>query len=508
MDESEDLHSRKCSETTPLISGKGSTWPELPTWTRPSRPLLPTPATLRQRLAYVVNNVTVEPIMFLNIFAWTLQTTLVTNMVLEKVCADRYNHTEAECQNLTTEVATEATMEAGSEGMQRDTAWVMMMQEIVASLPAVVYVLLLGSWSDTHGRKLPMLLSFTGSFIATIVYMMNAFWWWLPVEDILVAGVARGLTGGSITLLMATYSYISDLSDHTSRTLRIAFLDFAMFIGAPVGLFLSCVIFSSLGYLGVFSVSGLAFLVAIIYILFYIEDTKSSSISDNNNLPDLPLGKDVCSSQLRDIFDVRNVMRSLAVAVRRRENYGRAKILSLMTALCLLLFTSGSNQLEYLYAKRMLGWTYLQYAQLNIFDIVFGSVGTSLVLPVLSYWLGVQDTVLAVVGCLSKTSGFLFTGLGNTATLMYMASVVSFLAGLPLIVTRAVISKLVPAEETGAVFSLLAALEAVVPLISCPTYTLTYAATLDLYPGTMYFLSAIATTMAAFIYTIISFCDR
>lgn len=48
-----------------------------------------------------------------------------------------------------------------------------MVQELVANLPAVLYVLVLGSWSDKYGRKLPMLLPFVGSFLATVIYMVR-----------------------------------------------------------------------------------------------------------------------------------------------------------------------------------------------------------------------------------------------------------------------------------------------------------------------------------------------
>lgn len=76
----------------------------------------------------------------------------------------------------------------------------------------------------------------------------------------------------------------------------------------------------------------------------------------------------------------------------------------------------------------------------------------------------------------------------------------SFLAGLPLIVTRSVISKLVPGDEIGAVFSLLASWEALVPLFSGPVYTLVYSHTIDIFPGVIYFVSSGATAIAALIY--------
>ncbi|XP_042883936.1 solute carrier family 46 member 3-like [Penaeus japonicus] len=445
-------------------------------------------ARVRERLREILQNVTVEPFMLLNVLAWTLQTTLVTNLVLEKVCERRHNHTALECQNISGLGATE-------EGaIQREATWLLMVQELVANLPAVLYVLVLGSWSDKYGRKLPMLLPFVGSVLATIIYMTNALLWWLPVELVVLAGIPRGLSGGLITLLMATYSYVSDLSGLQSRTLRIAFLDFTMFVGAPLGLFLSSLLFSRFGYVGVFSVSGTGFLLSVIYIVLRIEDTREHHGAK--------------CDMVRDLFDLTNVCATLSVATKRRKHYGRAKIFALMFAMCLLLFIIGGAQLEYLFVKKKFNWTYEQFVHLSIFDIVFGSLGTSILLPILSYKLGIEDSILGLLGCASKISGLVLMALSPSSWYLYVASIVSFLAGLPLIVTRSVISKLVPEDEIGAVFSLLASWEALVPLISGPVYTFVYSHTIDIYPGVIYFVSAGATAVAAVIYLVISTARR
>ncbi|XP_066957091.1 lysosomal proton-coupled steroid conjugate and bile acid symporter SLC46A3-like [Macrobrachium rosenbergii] len=446
---------------------------------------------LKDRVVLMVKNITVEPLMFLNVMAWTIQTTLVTNMVLEKECESKYNETGAACQNLTNLPLNVTT------DIQKTATTVMMAQEVVANIPAVLYVLVLGTWSDKYGRKLPMLLPFVGSFLASLIYMANAYAWWLPAELIILAGIPQGLSGGLITLLMATYAYISDISDHRSRTLRMAFLDFVMFIGTPLGLYLSNVIFNRFGYKGVFTISSSAFLLGLIYILIRIEDSRGPWAEPSTDPHRRP---SVRNQMLKDLFDLSKIKKSLAIAVRRRENHRRARIFSLMVAMCLLLFILGGHQLKYLYTKAKFNWTYEQFVNLSIYDIVLGSVGTSLILPVLSYHLRMPDTALGLIGCISKMIGLLLIAISPVPWFLYLAATLSFMAGLPLIVTRAVISKLVPQEEVGAIFSLLASWEAIVPLISAPVYTFVYNVTVATFPGTIYFVSAAATAVSLLIY--------
>jgi MFS transporter, PCFT/HCP family, solute carrier family 46, member 3 len=55
------------------------------------------------------------------------------------------------------------------------------------------------------------------------------------------------------------------------------------------------------------------------------------------------------------------------------------------------------------------------------------------------------------------------------------------------------ISKQVPADELGQVFSVLASLESIVPLMSSSTYNLVYEATLEWFPGCVYLVEAVCS---------------
>ncbi len=45
------------------------------------------------------------------------------------------------------------------------------------ALPAIVYALFAGPWSDTHGRKLLIIWSCFGYIFNNGVYIINTVWW-------------------------------------------------------------------------------------------------------------------------------------------------------------------------------------------------------------------------------------------------------------------------------------------------------------------------------------------
>lgn len=72
------------------------------------------------------------------------------------VCANLSSHTKAQAS------------------VQEEVSTINMYLELLNNIPAVFFVLFLGSWSDKHGRKIPMLLPSCGSFLATLVYLVRS----------------------------------------------------------------------------------------------------------------------------------------------------------------------------------------------------------------------------------------------------------------------------------------------------------------------------------------------
>ncbi|XP_076058807.1 putative peptidoglycan muropeptide transporter SLC46 [Oratosquilla oratoria] len=437
-----------------------------------------------------LSNVTVEPIILLTVLSFTIQTVFTTNLMLAKVCEIHFNYSEEICNNLT-------FYKEKQENVQKLSNTYSMYKDLLENIPAVLFALFMGSWSDSYGRKIPMLLPIFGYFFSALVYMFNSYVWYLSPEYIILAGIPRALSGSFATLLMASYSYIADLTKLQSRTMRIAFMDAMMFVGAPVGLFISKPIFEKLGYIGIYGIAGGLHFICIIYIIVRIEDTRGPLSRYRLESREL---SEKSGNMCTNLFDVKNVKETFVTTVKWRENRGRSKILLLMFALCLLVICFSSGGLDYLYTVAKFNWNYSQFINLSIFNIVFGIIGTAIVLPLLSYKLKVDDGILGLAGCVSRMVGFIVYGLAPTPAFIYLAGIISCVGSLPTILTRSIISKIVPQSELGKVFSMLGAWESVIPLFASPLYTAVYNATLHDFPGTYALFSASFVAVALVIY--------
>lgn len=120
--------------------------------------------------------------------------------------------------------------------------------------------------------------------------------------------------------------------------MRIAIMDLFMILGVPLGLLLSDVTYYSIGYLGIYGISALCFLIAIIYAIVRIEDTRGRFSKYHMEATELAHNP---GNMCKDLVDTDNVKNSITVCFKPRRHKLRAKILSLMVAMCVNVFLFG-----------------------------------------------------------------------------------------------------------------------------------------------------------------------
>ena len=169
--------------------------------------------------------------------------------MIDKVCLVNLNYDSAICSNLT-------NFKDNEKEVEKVVASINMYLNILTSIPAIIVSLFLGPWSDVNGRKPLLIFPQIGIMLTQSIYVMNAYQTSLPGEFILLASIGS-LFGGMTALFIGVYSYISDVSTGQARTYRIALIDLFVFVGYPLGTFLSGPLYKYGGYYTVFGLVSL-----------------------------------------------------------------------------------------------------------------------------------------------------------------------------------------------------------------------------------------------------------
>lgn len=287
--------------------------------------------TCRERGKYIIRNITVEPLMAGYIMPCVLAMLATQNLNLEKACRVNLRYDEEICDALSARQTANYTKEETEvqQLVARMTIWKTALQ---SSLPCII-MLFLGAWSDRHGRRKPcMLLPLTGEIVTCISLILCTYYFFeVPMEAVgFVEAIFPAITGGWFIMFMAAFSYIADVTTVEIRTLRIGIANVFVSVGIPVGMALSGILYSKIGFYGVFATTAVLYVMSFCYGFFRIKETPRQK-TDQEKKKLEALRQQRCWF-IRDIFDVRHVSETFRVAFKEGKNNRRMRVIMLMLA--------------------------------------------------------------------------------------------------------------------------------------------------------------------------------
>ncbi|GAB6023018.1 hypothetical protein CHUAL_007108 [Chamberlinius hualienensis] len=420
------------------------------------------------------SNITIEPMLFLFMIASNLQSTVTKSLVVEKVC---FSLTDTNSSDFCQFVNDNDTMEAT---IQSRAASIEMYNTIVETVPAIFISIFMGAFSDKHGRKLPMILPIVG-FILTvsILGVFSYFMTEIPAELVPLAALPKAFGGGVIALIVMGLSFVSDLTTSETRTARVAAVEAVMLLSQPLGALLGGWLYK-FSYLLVYLVSFFLSLLSLLYLVFFISDVR---ITSNEN--------ERSSSLFRDFFNISHLKETVFTVLKQRPMHDRRHILLLMLVSVIgLLPFFGNTAILFLYTRLRFNWDLATYSYFGAIISISITIGLVFIAVVLVRWLKMPDPGLAVVGLLASMTSSVLLGFMTSPLMIYLICIpIAFCGGTSLAV-RSQVSKLVPREEQGKVFSILGTVEIIVPLVASVMYTEIYSATVNTFPGLVFLISA------------------
>ncbi|XP_037303023.1 proton-coupled folate transporter-like [Manduca sexta] len=264
--------------------------------------------------------ITVEPFVICYVLPSVLAGLAVQNLCFEKACLVNLQYDNQTCRHIIQGRTHNYTEE--EKNVQRMvtkmTSWSFPLQ---TALPGIL-ALFIGAWSDRTGsRKTFMVIPILGKLISAIgIVLSTVFFFKVGMnETAVLEGLPPALAGGRVAMTMAVYSYITDITSESERTFRIGIITAILTLSRPVGLALSGIMTSQIGYYGVFMVACLFYLFGFVYILLRLKEKKKKEL-------------DKKQQSILSVFSIQDLMATLAVAFRTRSGSRRLQIILIMFA--------------------------------------------------------------------------------------------------------------------------------------------------------------------------------
>ncbi|XP_043225257.1 solute carrier family 46 member 3-like isoform X1 [Amphibalanus amphitrite] len=445
---------------------------------------------LRRMLACLASY-RVEPLVFTVTLAGTLIMATSQNLLMDRVCSVDLGLNDTVCANIT-----QPEYKEYENHVQTIANRLVLYKNLIELVPGVLFALFMGSWSDMHGRKLPLLLPMAGSVVTCAVYIVFSIVTSMPAKYLLVASVPTALTGGNTIFLMAAFSYVGDITGQENRTARLGVLDVCFLGPLAIGFVVSGAVVQRLGYVPLYCVAGGLNVLVLLYGVFLVPESRSSE--------DLASAAAATGS----VLSKQNICRVVHTCFRPRHGYNRSTMLLAMAGFVIHQMTfSGESNIVLPYVKRVLAWNYAQYSTYVTVVLVVCMFYNLVVLPLLSFVCGIRDSTIGVVCSVMRVVGLALRGVVTTTRLFYGATLLGLPGSLVSVTLRSIISKNVAKEELGVVFSFLAAVESVCSVATSSAFLLLYNAVLEHGPGVVWFIAAGITSPTLIILLVLTARD-
>ena len=410
-----------------------------------------------------VQSITIEPMIFSMIFGMGLVagSGMNTELIMYKACMLEFNYTEEVCENLD-----DPDNHDIEEEVQVYINNFFMIQQWIASAPAIFYSLIAGALSDDFGRKPLLIFPLLGSFFASFVDILNyAFLESLPME-FLYLNTLYDFMGGMSVYYLGYYGFGSSITNPEERAVRLARFDGFERGGMIVGIALSPAAFKAIGYYGCYAVRTSCYAVAIIYLIFMVKEPIIRKKREESE------GREKFSPAKllrRYVWDPFKEM--LGTLLLKRE--GRLQLL-LYLQLCAYgtwLFALEVKALLYLFADTSyLDFDGEDWARYGVLDNIGGVVGLMVFMPVFSGWLKLHEGLVLTIVTVMVSLGFLLTAYTTSFSQFYVTMSLTFFDICLYSLGRSMLTKTVRPDEVGKVFSVVALLAAVLPVASNPAF--------------------------------------
>uniref|UniRef100_A0A1B0B6N5 Major facilitator superfamily (MFS) profile domain-containing protein n=1 Tax=Glossina palpalis gambiensis TaxID=67801 RepID=A0A1B0B6N5_9MUSC len=439
--------------------------------------------------------ISVEPTMFLYMFAFMITTVVEQDFFLQKACRVNNNFTEEICDRIKDIENAEYKKQ-----VQVTTAKFYQYESIAGHVFPIVLALFLGSFSDRRGRKFPLLMGLCGKFIYSVMIVVNANMKTWPLEYvILTATLPSALTGADVAIFASCFAYISDISTLKNRTMRVTILEVCYLSAMPTGVALGSYLFYNhfnRSYGTMFALNASLLAISIIYTVLVL---KWQTTEKQRSLKELS-----CCGFIIDFFDKQHVQDSFGVLMKSRPGYRRCFLIILLISMALYTFQRDENQYLFLYATFKFNWGVDVYSVFKTFKSSAYVIAMLIAVPLMNKFFNWRDTTIVFIGAWAHAIARLFYYFATTGTLFYVGAVICGLGPIVGPMIRAMTSKIVPQSERGKVFALLSVCDNAVPFISGICYSQVYRATLneDGKGGGGVFLLTIATQLTVFFLTL------
>ncbi|XP_067046422.1 proton-coupled folate transporter-like [Acropora muricata] len=407
-----------------------------------------------------LSKITVEPVIFCYAFGIILHVPVIQQYIHKRISEEKgiiYNTTASLSNCDLTQVSRNVETSKLQKAVQSESSFMQLGMVFSASAPSLFVALFLGAWSDRAGRRRVMGLPIFGSAVeSAIILWVISFN--LPIHMLLLAGFINGICGFFPTMVLSLFSYIADITDQSQRAFRLGILEATAFISGMLSHLSSGWLINKTGYKAPYMMILCLHTFALFYVLLKLPESRAKHLMENSNVK---------------VFSLQHMRVIICIFTDPRSGQRWKMCLLMLTSGLMIVSSIGFGSVIVLYAiDRPLCCNSILIGYYLATSFFVQAVGAVLGLRFLRLVLS-EDAVMQA-GMISIICSLIMMAFVETKTQFFMVPLVACLGGVPTPIIRAKMSKLVDADEQGALFAAVATLETLCTLCGAALFNSIY----------------------------------
>ena len=353
--------------------------------------------------------------------------------------------------------------------LQQETSQKILYFIYATTLPSFLVNLVMGSYSDSIGRKLFFLVPIVGNLgkgvVTLLIVKFN-----LDLNYFFLAFGLDGIGGSFTTFLLAIFAYTADITPpKNKRTIAIAALEVLLAAGTIVGKFGSGLLIKGTGFFYPMVVNMVLVLLTLFCVLFLLRETRDRTEKVRMS----PL------NHLKNVF---------GFYLFSGSRHYRLQYIVVMLIFCFgLVARFGRDNTETLYIlNRPFCWLPDQIGYFGALRTGLMSVITMTVIKGCLNCLG--DEYIIIVGMFAEIGGLVLEAMATSDLMMWWVPAISGSEATSSPITRSMLSRMTPSSQQGAIFASIATLETITSFVSNTMYGSIYTATVGTMRGAVFLI--------------------
>ncbi|KXJ69399.1 hypothetical protein RP20_CCG027255 [Aedes albopictus] len=302
-------------------------------------------------------------------------------------------------------------------------------------------------------------------------YYVLSPWWYV------VANIPVSLSGGYSVFNAGIFSYMSDVTHWSNRTLRMGVLQGCTMFGVLLGLLASSYMIDCVSATVMFSISAAAMFASIVYLAVITKETIATEGTLSRR------------DKIKEIFNINLLLEMFQTFTKSRPNYERAITWLLISVGGLVEFAVAGRQLFFLYTRRQFGWDAVNYGFWLSAELGLIMLGNLFGIGLLKKWFNISDLSLLALSTMNQLGDYLIKGFAQEGWQLYLTTLMTPLKGVDGAAIRSILSSILPKDDIGKSYSMDLSVKAITPLISVFLFTFIYNRTIDDVPSTYLFVT-------------------